>query len=362
MGSRPPAENVAPVYDRSANTSVWIDLASPSHPFFFDALLRHLDVDSRVTAREKTETVDLAETVGLNATVLGRDFDNPLLRKLGIPLRTASLLRRAPPANVSMSARNAMCILASRLRGVPSIHFTDNDITAYVDGLPFEQLYNRLEAMATHNVVPSAFDTDELVSRGADPSSIHTYDGYKEDIYVADFEPNQNFPDTLPVAEYAVIRPEALDAEYITSNKSLVPDLLASLVDAGLDVVYLPRGRGDEAWAERYPDDTVYVPDEALNGLQLAWHARCVLTGSGTMSREAACMQKPAVSFFPNALLSVDRQLVREGRVFHSRSPAAIREYVTTQSNTDIEPDRSDSIRVRNVVLDIVCSILSRYT
>lgn len=345
----------------TARPRAWVDLASPSHPFLFAALLRDLDIDATVTVREKTETVDLASTVGFEAEVLGRDFDNPTLRKFGIPLRTVQLSMQAPSVDVSLSSRNAMCILASKVRGIPSIHFTDNDITAHVDGLYFEDLYNRLEAMATHSVVPAAFETRELTKRGADPESVHTYDGIKEDIYVADFAPDPTFTDRFPFDSFIVVRPEALDAAYVDEESSIAPDIVARAVESGLNVVYLPRGRGDRL-KRSYPSDRVFAPERAIDGLQLAWHARAVLTGSGTMAREAASMQKPAVSFFPNERLSVDRELIAEDRLFHSRSPGAIIEYVHAQTSSDIEPDLETPKAVKAEVIDLVDSLIDRYT
>ena len=345
---------------RATPIRAWIDLVSPSHPFFFDALADGLDgVDVTTTVREKTETVSLAEEVGFDHRVVGRDFDNALVRKFGIPLRTAQLAIEAPACDVSLSSRNAMCILASRVRGVPSIHFTDNDITAHIDGLWVEELYNRFEAAATHNVVPRAFAVEELTRWGAAPETVHTYDGYKEDVYVAGFEPDPDYPDRLPFesGEYIVVRPEALTAAYVDAE-SIVPDILAEATERDIGVVYLPRGRGDDVHAERYADDAVYVPDGAVNGLQLAWHARCVLTGSGTMSREAACMEKPAVSFFPNTLLSVDQELVADGRIYHSRDPVSIIDYIESLGATDVNPDRTRARAVREEVVSLTDSLL----
>ncbi len=347
----------------STTTTGWIDLASPSHPFFFHALASEMPhIEFQTTVRNKTETVDLAAEVGFDYRVLGRDFDNPLLRKVGIPLRTGQLALSAPDADVSLSSRNAMCVLASKARGIPSIHFTDNDITAHVDGLRYEKLYNRLEAMATHNVVPAAFETEELTKRGADPERVHTYDGYKEDIYIADFEPDPTFTDQFPFEEYIVVRPEALDAAYVDAERSLVPDLLSGAAERDLSVVYLPRGRGDEAHADPYDEGQVYVPDGALNGLQLAWHARCMLTGSGTMAREAACMEKPAVSFFPNTLLSVDQEMEAEGRIFHSRDVSEILDYIDSIDEQDVAPGRGRARTVREEVVDLVTSLLVKST
>lgn len=338
----------------------WVDLVQAPDVWFFDGLIDGLDVTrTTVTARQKGQTVPLAQTIGYDCTVIGRDFDNTLARKFGIPLRTIQLALRAPQCGVSLSSRNVMCLLASRFKGVPSIHFTDNDITAHVDGLRFEELYNLLEATATHSIVPRAFETGELTRWGADPSSVHTYDGYKEDVYIAAFDPEPDFTDQLPFehGEYVVVRPEALSAAYVDAD-TIVPDLLTGMVERGLNVVYLSRGRGDEKHAQRYPQDRVYSPETALHGLQLAWHARCVLTGSGTMGREAACMGKPAVSFFPNQLLSVDRELVADGRMYHSRDPDTILDYLVGLDADDLAPDRSRSQRVRTEVLELTNELI----
>lgn len=341
----------------STQPVVWLDLASPSHPLFFEGLFSALDgIDLRTTVRNKTETVDLAAQVGFEFDVVGRDFDNVALRTAGVPLRTIQLTLQAPRADLSVAAGNAMCVLASQARGMPTIHFTDNDITAYTDTALSNRLFCRFRALASHHVVPSAFQRSELTRWGADPERIHTYDGVKEDIYVADFAPDPSFPDRLPFDDYVVVRPEALGAAYVDEGESLVPALLDSLLDREQNVVYLPRREADRQFARGRPTSRVHVPDQALNGLQLSWHADGVLTGSGTMGREAACLHKPAVSFFPGPLLSVDRELVEAGRMLHSRDPEAIATYLA--SVDDVTGSRERSAQVRDEVVDIVSTIV----
>lgn len=340
-------------------TSVWLDLISPSHPFLFAGLLDHMaDIRFRTTVRKKTETADLAREVGFDFDLLGRDFENVTLRTAAVPLRTIQVTLQAPAADVSLSARNAMCVLASRARGTPSIHFTDNDITAYVDAPLVERAFCRFRAAATHHVVPSAFQISELTRWGADPDRIHTYSGYKEDIYVASFDPDESFTERLPFETYVVLRPEALGAAYVDEQESLVPQLLEALTAAGANIVYLPRRPGDRPHADPYPDDRVYVPDGALDGLQLAWHSDGVLTGSGTMAREAACMGKPAISFFPGPLLSVDRSMVEDGLMLHSRDPGEISSYLMAVGTTDRMPDRERCFQVGKEVSSLVRALI----
>jgi predicted glycosyltransferase len=352
--------NEAQTVVRDVSQSLWVDLCSPSHPFLFRSIVDALDVtDVDVTVRKKTETVPLAEEIGFDFQVIGTDFDNRILRMAGIPLRAAQLTYAMPNCDVALCSRNVMAILAAKSRGIPSIHFTDNDITAHLDGLHVEDLYNRLEGLATHNVVPAAFNTTQLTGLGADPDSIHTYDGTKEDVYVAAFDPDPIFTRHLPFERYVVVRPEALTAAYVDTTESIVPQLLSGLANRDINVVYLPRGRGDEHHSDPYPPDRVYTPDEALNGLQLSWHADCVLTGSGTMAREAAAMGKPAVSFFPNHLLSVDEHFVAEGQVFHSRDPLEVVAYVDELTEPEMEHDRSHSYRVRREVAQLTADLVN---
>ncbi|WP_254538913.1 DUF354 domain-containing protein [Halomarina litorea] len=339
---------------------VWVDLASPSHPVFFEAIAAGLDLPTVVTVREKTETVPLARDTDFEFTIRGRDFDNTWLRTLGVPLRTIQLAVRTPEAAVSLSQRNAMCVLASKANGVPSIHFTDNDITYYRETPLAEAGFNYFRSMATAHVVPDAFQTAELTEYGASRDAIYTYDGFKEEVCVADFDPDPTFLDRLPFDEFVVLRPEAIGAAYIdlAPEESLVPDVLARAVDAGLNVVYLPRRPGDREHATGYPDDRVFVPDSPLPGLQLAWHADCTLTGSGTMAREAAAMNKPAVSFFPHTMLSVDQRLVRQERIFHSRDAADIVDYLTGLSNEAVAPGLNRARAVRDEVVDITDGVI----
>ena len=356
------AEPSSPAESRGQR--VWIDLASPSHPFFFKPVADGLDRPTVVTARDKTETVPLAREAGFEFTVRGKDYDNKWLRTAGVPLRTLQLSARTPDADVSLSQRNAMCVLASKVHGVPSIHFTDNDITYYLDTPLVEEGFNYFRAMATAHVVPEAFQLAELTDYGASRSSVHTYDGFKEEVCVADFEPDDDFLDRLPFDDYVVVRPEAIGAAYVDLDpeESLVPEVIDRAVDAGSNVVYLPRRPGDRKHAAPYSTDRVFVPDDPLPGLQLAWHADCTLTGSGTMGREAAAMAKPAVSFFPHTMLSVDQRLVEQERVFHSRDPDDIADYLTGLSKGDVEPDLERARRVRDEVVDITGSVIDEVT
>jgi predicted glycosyltransferase len=196
-------------------------------------------------------------------------------------------------------------------------------------------------------IVPEA--CIESFSKHVKREKISSFDGYKEDVYIADYLPDPHFKEKLPFDRYVVLRPEALASFYVQESKTLVPSILKNLKNAGINVVYLPRDKGDAKYAAGLD---AYIPEKALNGLDLCYHSMGVLTGSGTMAREAACMGKTAISFFPGkTLLSVDEKLIEEGKMIHTRDPKAIVEHVIS----NIKPTQCIKLeRCRNVKENVI--------
>ena len=66
-----------------------------------------------------------------------------------------------------------------------------------------------------------------------------------------------------------------------------------------------------------------------LGDIDACFYADAILTGAGTMAREAACMGVPSVSFFAGSrLLAVDQSLVDAGKMYFSRDVASIMRYL----------------------------------
>jgi hypothetical protein len=62
-------------------------------------------------------------------------------------------------------------------------------------------------------------------------------------------------------------------------------------------------------------DGRITLPDRALNGLDLIWHSDLVVSGGGTMNREAAALGVPVYSIFRGRIGAVDRYLAEQGRL-----------------------------------------------
>ena len=69
-------------------------------------------------------------------------------------------------------------------------------------------------------------------------------------------------------------------------------------------------------------------------------------------------MEKPAVSFFPNTLLSVDQELVADGRIFHSRNPEEIIEHIVALDKRDVAPGRERARAVRDEVVELTSELI----
>jgi uncharacterized protein len=333
-------------------TNIWIDIINPSHALFFNSMLNELsDHNVNITIRDRAETVELCKSFGIDGRVVGADDTHPLKKILFIASRTLSLAVSAPAFDVSMSFENPMSEAISKVRLKPSILFCDNDLKFSQKKNFVQDLESKVKSFADYVIIPQVcFDNFCEIF---DDNKLITYDGCKEDIYIADYKPDPNFLDKVPFENFVIVRPEALASFYVKENKSIVHDLLKAFEKANINVIYLPREKGNISYAEGCK---FYKPERALNGLDLCYYADAVLTGSGTLAREAACIGTTSVSFFPSSkLLSVDQQFVDEKKMLHSRDVNEIVDYVLKKSQ---EPTRNIE-RCKSVKKEVVNSIYS---
>jgi predicted glycosyltransferase len=163
--------------------------------------------------------------------------------------------------------------------------------------------------------------------------NLYQYNGYKEDFYLANYEPNPSFLEQLPFEHYVVVRPENIKASYVEGRQSIVPELLKALDEQGYNILFLPRYDFDHEYAKGIKN--IYIPKEAVNGLDACYYADAILTGAGTMAREAACLGVPSVSFFAGAhLLSVDQSMVNAGKMFYSRDVQQIMQFLNSSRHS----------------------------
>lgn len=334
---------------------IWIDISNTPQVQFFASLVGAWREDPAfagarpiVTLREKNETVALAKLRGLDGKVVGRDHENSLRKSGAMALRTLRLAATMPRFDVAVSFENPMPIPVAAVRRKPHVLLLDNDVK--FENLNVGQsLETSLKERSRHVIVPEAMRGHlDRFSK----AEITYYPGLKEHVHIHGFRPSPRPPEGVPFNDYVVIRPEALESLYVKEHRSLVPEIVAGLLADKIPVVLL--GRADVA-----DHPLLHRPKAALDGLHLLHHARAVLTGSGTMAREGTVLGIPAVSFFPGPrLLAVDRWLVEQGRMLHSRDPKAIVQHVRETAGRRRPPETDRSREVVRLISDHVRRVM----
>ena len=249
---------------------------------------------------------------------------------------------QVPSFDISLSLGGNYVAILSMLRRKPSIVFSDNDISYKTPAYKYGKYF----------IFPSYFESNHLNKKyGINENQIFKFDGFKEDIYIADYEPDPNFLDSLPFSEFITIRPENLKASYVPEDSvSIVPELFKTFKDE--NILFIPRYPEEKEYAKGYSN--IFIPEGPLKGLDVVNYTKAMLTGAGTFAREAALLGRPSVSFFPGEVfLTVDIIMQEKGWEFKSRDPKAIREYLKTAQFRASQQERSKGVlKEVTVILD----------
>jgi predicted glycosyltransferase len=172
-------------------------------------------------------------------------------------------------------------------------------------------------------IVPEVLLSENLHAKSKE--RIRKYRGIKEDVYAPEFKPDAALGQQLNLSEKDVIvtvRPPATEAHYHNpeSEKFFVEFMERVMGATGVKAVLLPRNKAQEAhlrktWPAWFEGDKVVIPKQAVDGLNLLWHSDLVVSGGGTMNREAAALGIPVYSIFRGKSGAVDRHLQKEGKM-----------------------------------------------
>ena len=328
----------------------WVDIKNSHEPAFFQPFLdRYGAQNFFITARDYAEIRKLLEQRGIEYISVGKHYGKSFISKVfgRFVIRNLTLFFKVPKFKYGLSHMSMENALVSKSRLKKVISFTDND---------FEQYYSKIQLpFIDYLIIPQAIDSSMFRDMGM-KGKILSFNGFKEDIYIADYTPDPKFLGNLPFKDFITVRPEALKAEYVSKNaRSIVQELLKALDKNGYNILYLPRYTEDRAYAKGIK--SIYIPPEPLNGLDIAYYSKAVLTGSGTLGREAACMGVPAVSFYPGEkLLSVDTEMINRGWLFHSRDLEDIVNYIMSSRRRKMDLSRSK--KVKQEVISIIEEII----
>ena len=332
---------------------LWIDLANSPHVPFFRALIDRFTAaghEVSLTAREFAETVPLARSVGMDPHIIGRHGGRKVSGKTGnLAGRAWELARwaRNRRFDLAISHNSYSQILAGRLARIRTITLMD------YEHQPANHLAFRL---ASRIIVPASFPSDALRRFGAAVGKVRRYHGTKEDVYLADFQPDPAFAARLcelgvnPDNVLVLMRPPALEALYHRFENTLFDQALAKLLaNEYVRVVLLPRNKTQRA--QYSGRERVIVPSSPLPGADLIAASDLVISAGGTINREAAALGVPAASIYAGKWAAVDEGLVNEGRLRRISGPTDLNE-LAVEKKQSMRPRRS--VAVIDEILGII--------
>lgn len=337
---------------------IWIDLDNTPHVPFFLPIIEEIQARGYkvvLTARDSYQVCQLLEFHRLSCKVVGRHWGKSKIMKVaGTCLRAAQLLSVAisEKPDVAVAHGSRAQTLAALVTGIPRIAIFDYEFASAMGFL-------RPEWAFVPHLIPSSVEISVK-------KQVLRYPGIKEDVYIGRLEPDSTVKDQLGLGQadlIVTVRPPATEAHY--HNPEAEPlleaalELLMSYNNSA--VILLPRNERQSAvlrkrWSEWIAKRRIVIPGRAVDGLNLIWFSDLVISGGGTMNREAAALGVPVYSIFRGPIGAVDKHLAETGRL----KLLASKEDVRTKIVLERRPRISWSPRVRSAALEwIVEGIIS---
>ncbi|MEE8402181.1 MAG: DUF354 domain-containing protein [Candidatus Hydrothermarchaeaceae archaeon] len=279
---------------------IWLDITNLPHVLFFKEFIK--GHETLVTSRDFGDLDALLDFHGIEHTSVGKHGGKSPEDKLVESSKRVEGLAgvvSAQKIDVAVSKQSVELPRVAFGLGIPAIQFIDNEYA--------EQQNRIVLPLCRKIIVPKALRTDRLIGQGATKEQILEVDCVFEASQIKNFEPDPNVPKMHGLEKYVMIRPEPAAASYF-KGREITGELIERLEGLGRQVVVLPRG--DEKYGAKTLHDT--------DSLSLMYYAEAVLSGGGTMTREAALLGTPAISYYPQDLLGVDRFLIENGLLGHS--------------------------------------------
>ncbi|MBV9489213.1 MAG: DUF354 domain-containing protein [Verrucomicrobia bacterium] len=343
--------------------TIWIDLENTPHIPFFRPIIRELEARGYrvvLTARDAFQTCEMATRYGLKFTRIGRHYgQNRWLKAFGLAARSLQLipfvLREKPRLGLNHGAR-AQIVICNLLR-IPNVMIMD-----------YEHAKTPFLVRPSWEIVPDVLSDEGLHCRKKD--RIRKFSGIKEDVYVPEFRPDPAIIQQLHLnGEVLVtVRPPATEAHYHNPEAEVLFEHLMQRLcrTEGVRAVLLPRNAAQKAkimadHPEWFNDSKAIIPNGVVDGLNLLWHSDLVVSGGGTMNREAAALGVPVYSIFRGKIGAVDRSLQTQGRLVLIECAADVENKIFLKRRVrETAPDPKPSPALADIV-NHIDQIVKRY-
>jgi len=334
---------------------VWVDCTAAAHPLVLRPIIERLEAAGHevdVTAREYGQTVGVLERLGIEHAVFGRHAGAGTARKgTALARRSSALARwaRGRGFDLALSHGSVDLAVVSVMLRIRSVQMQDYEHAG---------LQRRLAFRAARRVLaPDAIPVEAMARAGATAGKLFRYPGLKEDYYLADFEPDPGVLEELGLGRegvLAVLRPPPETSAYHADNPlySGVLDRIAADPDAR--AVIIPRTEAQAEAVRARDDDSLVVPDRAIDAQSLIAFCDLVVSAGGTMNREAVALGTPVHTIFSGRMGAVDQRLLAAGLMSELSDPSQL-ELTKRESPAGVRNPRDPQL-LTDAVVEAACS------
>ncbi len=343
--------------------AVWIDVDNSPHVPLFAPLIRFYrdsGVEVILTARNHAQTIELLENAGFAGTyeIIGKHYGKNKFNKIrGLLVRAKELIshvKNRKNIKVAVSHGSRSMVLAARWLKIPVITMYDYEFTETA-------IFNRSSDKV---LIPDQIPDETLDAINLPAAKRVKYQGLKEELYLKYFQPNQDFwrdfteKNNLNISNDKVLialRPPATTANYHNAeSERLLSELLRYfLSDEKTFTVILPRTAEQKSEIEHLIKDLeldesrCYLLEKAVNGLDLAINVDLLVSGGGTMNREAVLLGTPVYSIFAGKQGALDAAMEKNGLLNFIRKPADIAKIKLEKKNAAEKTALTDRVENR---------------
>jgi len=311
---------------------IWIDMDNSPHVPVFKpliAILRERGIKVTVTARNYAQTIPLLRYWDMDHIQVGKHGGKNKIKKvLNLAYRAMQLiwLMRNRKVDLALSHGSRSMVVAARMLSVKTVTMLDYEYTE-------TGIFNFFSDWL---LIPALIPAERLSGAGLDMKKVIRYNGFKEELYLGSFIPDESLRGKLEIPEKNILltlRPSALLGNYHNPlSEKIILELLRKLFEIEtVTILVVSRSAEDKLMIRQEFGDKIRFLEQAVDGLQLIWNSDIFISGGGTMNREAALMGVPTYSVFTGRKPYLDEYLEQEGKLAFINTVADIDKILITK-------------------------------
>ncbi len=301
---------------------IWIDIVNEPHIRLWKRFLSRYPQEALITVRRKGLLVDLVRKIMPESKpiIVGRweSNESEKIRAFAGRVRELTVLLDEYDIDLATSKGSAEQARVAFGLSIPFVALNDNDLPPHI----ITKLTFPLSRVV---VVPECFS-------GPIYGPVIRFPGVFEISHILDYLENPTKKEYrklgLEEGEYIIVRPPPIASHYLKEANSFDPLISKLLKETGLKEVRFLREGGI-----RLPSGEIIRG--VVDGLDLMSTSAGVISGGGTMVREAAILGIPSISLFPRDDPCVSRVLMDAGLLAKPRASELVDEFIALSKARD---------------------------